>query len=385
MIRRILLATEACLDHGGITVFMLQWIRGIRAIDKNCHIHVYFRDSIEAPDLAEQYKKLHVHIHTGGIKGAVSFKNPYVREKVKKDICRILKRGQINIIHINSGIFGFQLLLLKEAARLGVSTRIAHSHGANPEKPWDKPIHFIMIRGIRFYATSFAGCSKRAGTYLFGSSGIESSKWHYIPNTIQADRFRFNLSKRIINRDLVGISDSDVLYGAVGRLDTGKNHTFLIDVMSFLLRKGQNAKLILLGKGDQLDTLQRKSIDIGIEKHIIFYGETDDVPSWLSAMDYYLMPSLSEGFPISAVEAQANGLVCMFSTNISTEVDITDNVYHLPIDKGAEIWANALENLSPQKIEERKKGADIIRQKGFDEAGTQRQVRILYDYDESLG
>ena len=385
MIRRILLATEASLDHGGITVFMLQWIRGIRAIDKKCKIHVYFRDSIDAPDLAEEYKKLDVHIHAGGIKGKVSFKNPYVRKKVRKDIKRILKKGRINIIHINSGIFGFQLLLLKEARHFGVLTRIAHSHGANPEKPWDKPIHLWMKREICTQATSYAGCSKSAGTYLFGNQGIHSSKWHFIPNTIQAERYQFNMENRIANRELAGISCNDVLYGAVGRLDTGKNHIFLIEVIYSLVKKGQNAKLILLGKGDQLDILQRKSKELGIENRIIFYGETDDVPSWLSAMDYYLMPSLSEGFPISAVEAQANGLVCMFSNRISTEVDITDKVYHLPIDKGAEVWANALQNMPPSSITERKQGAGIIRQKGFDEVGTQKQVRMLYNYDESLG
>ena len=47
----ILLATNASLDRGGISLFMLQWIRGIRKVDNNGIIAAYFRESIEDEDI----------------------------------------------------------------------------------------------------------------------------------------------------------------------------------------------------------------------------------------------------------------------------------------------------------------------------------------------
>ena len=138
------------------------------------------------------------------------------------------------------------------------------------------------------------------------------------------------------------------------------------------------AKLIILGDGAERETLQEKSRELGLDDKVILYGSTDDVPGWLSAMDYYLMPSLSEGFPISAVEAQARGLVCLLSDRITKEVDITADVYHLPIDKGVREWTKAVLRIAPNSASERLKFAEIIKSKGFDEMSTPDYVRQLY-------
>ena len=374
----ILLATNTSLDRGGISMFMLQWIRGIRVVDEHGTITAYFREGIENRDIENLYKSYGVRIYSGNIPTGTSFKNSKANKKVRSDINKILKEEKYDVVHINSRFFGFHVLMLSMAKSAGIPIRISHFHGSLVEPLLDRIVHtFFRIR-IRSLATVYAGCSKEKAVYLFGEKGIQSDKWRLIPNTIQTERFKFNEAEREKKRELIGVADDEILLGAVGRVEEEKNHIFLIGVLKKLLRSMPKAKLIILGDGSEREKLQKKSRELGLDGKVILYGPTDDVPGWLSAMDYYLMPSLSEGFPISAVEAQASGLVCVLSDRITREADITADVYHLPIDKGVREWTKAVLRIAPNSATERLKYAEIIKSKGFDEISTPDYVRQLY-------
>ena len=374
----ILLATNTDLDRGGISMFMLQWIRGIRAVDDKCTIAAYFRAKIEDKAAEEEYRSYGVKIYTGNIPGSVNFKNPKANKKVRGDIERILRKDKIDIVHINSRFFAFHVLLLSVAKKAGISIRVSHFHGSLVEPFFDRIVHTFFRMRIRSLATVYAGCSKEKAVYLFGKKGIQSDKWRLIPNTIQTERFKFNEAERKKKRELIGVADDEILLGAVGRVEKEKNHIFLIGVLKKLLRSMPKAKLIILGDGSERETLQEKSRELGLDDKVILYGATDDVPGWLSAMDYYLMPSLSEGFPISAVEAQASGLVCLLSDRITKEADITADVYHLPIDQGFAPWISTLKRIPPVCLANRRLGAENVKLAGFDEYDTGNYVKELY-------
>ena len=88
------------------------------------------------------------------------------------------------------------------------------------------------------------------------------------------------------------------------------------------------------------------------------------------------------GFPISAVEAQASGLVCLLSDRITKEVDLTKNVYHLSIDNGTGAWLKKIEAVPPVSISDRLHVADLIKNAGFDVNNTAEYVRSLYSTNE---
>ena len=375
---KILLATNTDLDRGGISMFMLQWIRGIRAIDEKCTIAAYFRAKIEDKAAEEEYRSYGVKIYTGNIPGSVNFKNPKANKKVRGDIERILRKDKIDIVHINSRFFAFHVLLLSVAKKAGISIRVSHFHGSLVEPFFDRIVHTFFRMKIRSLATVYAGCSKEKAVYLFGEKGIRSNKWRLIPNTIQTERFKFNEAERKKKRELIGVADDEILLGAVGRVEKEKNHIFLIGVLKKLLRSMPKAKLIILGDGSERDTLQEKSRELGLDDKVILHGATDDVPGWLSAMDYYLMPSLSEGFLISAVEAQASGLVCLLSERITQEVDLTKNINHLSIDNGVDAWLKKIEAVPPVSISDRVHAVDLIKDAGFYVNNTAEYVSSLY-------
>ena len=69
-----------------------------------------------------------------------------------------------------------------------------------------------------------------------------------------------------------------------------------------------------------------------------------DVDELYQAMDIFVMPSIFEGLPVVLIEAQANGLPCLISTNISNEVMVTSNVSNMSLKKSAEEWAKNILN-----------------------------------------
>ena len=117
-----------------------------------------------------------------------------------------------------------------------------------------------------------------------------------------------------------------------------------------------------------------------LEHNIILYGKADNVAEWLSAMDIFLMPSLSEGLPLSAVEAQASGLPCLLSDHISDEVDISPYISHLPIDQGVDVWVEKIKEIynSEKNTENRFFAANMVYTAGFDWSALKAEIIRLY-------
>ena len=174
------------------------------------------------------------------------------------------------------------------------------------------------------------------------------------------------------------IKDDETLLGAVEHLIEIKNHKFLIDLVHTLRNEGFKVKLLIIGEGDKREELLEQCKKLGIEDYVILFGASDEVQYWLSAMDYFLMPSLSEGLGISAVEAQANGLICLLSDRMPIEINLTETVFHLSIDHGFDEWVKALCDCDPRSYQERVEACSVIKQAGFDESSTSTYEKMLY-------
>jgi glycosyltransferase involved in cell wall biosynthesis len=69
-----------------------------------------------------------------------------------------------------------------------------------------------------------------------------------------------------------------------------------------------DAHVILVGDGPLRGELEQQAVDLGVSDRIHFVGRQEDIPSWLAAMDVFVLPSLFEGLPLSILEAMAAGL-----------------------------------------------------------------------------
>jgi glycosyltransferase involved in cell wall biosynthesis len=96
----------------------------------------------------------------------------------------------------------------------------------------------------------------------------------------------------------------------VGRLKPVKGVEYLIIAMKMVHDKMPDARLILVGDGEEREYLSALSIQLGIQKYVQFVGKVphEKVQDFMQQADIFVLPSLSEGFPNVVLEAMACGL-----------------------------------------------------------------------------
>ncbi len=116
------------------------------------------------------------------------------------------------------------------------------------------------------------------------------------------------LDQRPLLRQEWGVDGQDCVFGIVGSLYEVKGHRFLFQAFQHVVRRYVSAKLIVVGQGRLGETLKQQVKDLGIERNVLFLGLRSDVPRILSAVDVFVLPSLSEGLSVALCEAMVAGL-----------------------------------------------------------------------------
>ncbi len=231
--------------------------------------------------------------------------------------------------HGNSATLVLEMLAAKMA---GVPLRIAHSHSSNCSMHL---IHRIMWPLFQTLCNSRLSCSDKAGIWLFGKRDFT-----VINNGIDTARFSFNAENRKDIREMIEVTGPIV--GHVGNFDYAKNHTFILQVFAEVKKTIPDAKLMLVGGGENMPKFQTMACGLGIQDSVIFTGPVSDTAPYMSAMDMVLMPSHYEGMPLTLVEEQANGLRCVVSDTITRNADLTGNLTYLSLDDPMEKWGETI-------------------------------------------
>ena len=244
--------------------------------------------------------------------------------KYLKALGKLLKENQYRIVHSN--INTLSVFPLYAAKKAGVPVRISHSHSTSNPKEWKRNLIKNILRPFsKRYATDFFTCSEVAGRYLFGNKAFNQGEVKIIHNAIDVDKFKFDEVARKKLRQEFGIKDSTVVIGHVGRFVQQKNHTFLVDVFKEYHEKNPDSKLLLVGSGPLEDEIKKRVEKLGLKDSVLFLGQRDDINKLYSVMDVFCLPSLYEGLPVVGVEAQAAGLLTIFSNGVSSEAIISKN------------------------------------------------------------
>ncbi|MCL2539690.1 MAG: glycosyltransferase, partial [Oscillospiraceae bacterium] len=130
--------------------------------------------------------------------------------------------------------------------------------------------------------------------------------------------------------------------GHIGRFTENKNHTFLIDVFSEIIKAEPGARLLLAGDGKLRAEIEAKTERCSLSHAVDFLGVRSDVQNVLARCDALCMPSLFEGLPVTLVEAQACGVPSLVSDTISDECNLTGDVEFLPLGAPPALWASRL-------------------------------------------
>ncbi|MCP9328136.1 glycosyltransferase [Liquorilactobacillus satsumensis] len=207
---------------------------------------------------------------------------------------------------------------LRAAKHLGVPTIIMHSHNSMWGSTKIKAIrNHLFSSGLAGEPTIRVACSQKAGAAIFGKK-----KYSVLNNAIDTAKYKFDEKKRNTVRKKLNLDAKTLLLGQVGRLAREKNQIFSLNLLKALLVKRSDTRLIFLGEGPMLQKLKELATELGLFEKIIFAGQRSDLEMYYDAMDIFLLPSLYEGLPVAAIEAQCSGLPTLISDRVTTETNV---------------------------------------------------------------
>ncbi|MBQ9859243.1 MAG: glycosyltransferase family 1 protein [Clostridia bacterium] len=243
---------------------------------------------------------------------------------------------------------------LKMAKRYGIPRRIIHSHNAqNMDSPLRGVLHLLNKGSVRRYATDFWACTRAAGAFFYSPALLAHPRYREIPNAIDTAAYTFDPAVREqVRRQLQG--EDKLVVGHVGRLHFQKNQTFLLEIFKEIYARRPDARLWLVGQGEDEDKLRRRTEELGLTAAVRFLGVRQDVSALMQGMDVFVFPSLFEGLGIVLIEAQAAGLGCVTSSAVPADARVTDLITYLPLDAAPAVWAQAaLEGATAQRTDRR--------------------------------
>ncbi len=350
----------AILEMGGSQSMVMNIYR---SIDRE---KVQFDFIVDHPDRDIELRK-EIESFGGKIYSMPSFKGTNICEVRKSWKTFFLTHREYKILHTHSR--SYASIYLPIAKKCGLKT-IAHSHSTSNGTGITGHIKDLLQMPLRYQADYLFACSKEAGEWLFGKKYVKSEKFRIIPNAIDTKRFTFNPEKRNRIREELGVSNSFII-GHVGRMTYPKNHIFLLKMFAKFSQKIKNAKLLLVGDGELMESIVEEAKNLGIEKNVIFVGSKLNTCDYYQAMDLFVFPSIWEGLGIAVIEAQASGLYCLVSDAVPKSVDVGAGlVEFLSLDNS---WCKRI-----RKIEKRDNTETYIKNAGYDITKNANLLQHLY-------
>ena len=253
----------------------------------------------------------------------------------QKKIEEIFQKYGNEYIAVHSHTVIRALPVLWGARRHGIAQRILHSHTESLEGSRWATVGPVIAKITALFATDYIACSKPAGRFVYGQRPFT-----VLNNTIPTQRFAFSREGRTKVRELLNIDADSLVVGHTGRFTYPKNHDWLIRVFAELCQHKPNARLLLVGEGPLKAEIYELVEQLGIKDNVVFAGLQSDIVSYLSAMDIFMLPSHYEGFSISLLEAQANGLPCLVSDVMVDEIKLTPSVITCSLNSKLSDWEN---------------------------------------------
>jgi N-acetyl-alpha-D-glucosaminyl L-malate synthase BshA len=138
--------------------------------------------------------------------------------------------------------------------------------------------------------------------------------------------------------------------------------------------------LVLVGDGPDRNAAEDEARALGVSQSVRSLGKIDDVAPLLAAADLYLLPSESESFGLSALEALASG-VPVIATNVGGLPEVVANgvtgALH-PLGDVDAMAASALEFLEPKRWERASAAASADARKRFATIDVVGRYEALY-------
>jgi glycosyltransferase involved in cell wall biosynthesis len=158
-----------------------------------------------------------------------------------------------------------------------------------------------LFRSTLPWTDSVVMISEATRQFFVKYRGVPAGKTRVILNGARLERF-------FVAPARPGSALPRIRFGIAARLMPEKDHFALLRAFTSVLAEIPQAQLQIAGDGPLRSRLEERARELGIAESVNFLGPVSDVPGFLSRLDIFVLSSLSEGLPISILEAMAAGL-----------------------------------------------------------------------------
>lgn len=218
-------------------------------------------------------------------------------------ILKFARQNKIDIIHSHGYKFNILLGMIPVFIRriTFISTLHGYTYSKFPSKKWlyDKleRISFEFIDGLVFVSEDIKQKpilkGLKAKNELVIINGIDSASI--------IDQSLKNESVSLFN--FFPKSKKYIYLGAIGRLSQEKGFDLLVEAFRDLVKINQNIRLIIVGEGELRSKLEEKIIIYNLSEYIKLAGFINPIYRLMNELDGVIMPSYTEGLPITLLEA----------------------------------------------------------------------------------
>lgn len=243
-----------------------------------------------------------------------TFNFAYLRELI-----RIIHREKIDIVQ--SHLLGSNLYCSIAGIICGVPV-VSTFHGFVDINARER-LSGIKSKIINRGSARLVFVSNRLREFYVEQKGFSARKSVTIFNGIDSSLFKPERNDSIRNK--LGLGPDNILVGAVGNIRPSKGYDCLLEAARLVVDQYPQFRFVVAGEGagklfDDLMVLRKK---LGLEKHFYFMGFEPDVPRFLNNLEIFVLPSVSEGFSISTIEAMACGVPVIVTRSGGPEEIIT--------------------------------------------------------------
>lgn len=214
-------------------------------------------------------------------------------------LIRLIRRTRVTIVHahlLGSNVYGALAAL---TCRIPM---IATFHGG-VDVAGNERFLATKFRLINLGASAIVCVSRGLQKELASRSPLAASKLRLIYNGVDPQQFKPQQSDAL--KSELGLPAESKLVISIGNIRPAKGYPYLVEAAADVISENRDIHFIVVGhpRKDLFQKLEAQVKVAGIESNIHFLGFRDDVEDVLCQADVFLLPSTSEGFSISTVEA----------------------------------------------------------------------------------
>jgi len=196
-----------------------------------------------------------------------------------------------------------------EAKKVSKKPLVMHVHATEFDRTGDHPNQAVYdIERMGMHAADLIiAVSNFTKNKIVEHYGISSEKVFVVHNAVEFKSFPDTEEFKIKSQDKI------VLF--LGRITLQKGPDYFLDAAKKVLENEKNIKFIIAGSGDMEVDMIERAARLGIAQHVLFTGflRGDDIDRAYKMADLYVMPSVSEPFGITPLEAMRNGTPVIIS------------------------------------------------------------------------